>query len=123
MNTILYVEDDTGLRNATQTFLEDLGYHVIPARHGADAWDKLQQGDLPDLILSDRNMPVLDGLQLRQRLLADHDLAPIPFIFLTGDPDASLEKMADAVVNKAGFIRTLPPLLDNYLNPLRRTRQ
>jgi CheY-like chemotaxis protein len=80
--TILIVEDNDILRDGYQFLLETEGYRVIPARHGQEALQQMQNAT-PDLILSDISMPEMDGYSFYDAVRARPDLAAIPFIFLT----------------------------------------
>jgi two-component system cell cycle sensor histidine kinase/response regulator CckA len=67
--TLLLVEDDPAVRNASATVLQRLGYTVLKARNGEDALERLasHQGPL-HLVLTDVVMPGIDGIQLVERL-------------------------------------------------------
>jgi DNA-binding NtrC family response regulator len=64
---ILIVEDDSGLRDTLAQFLTRLGYQTSTAHDGREAIDKLNT-DAPDLILSDIQMPDIDGLRLLEEV-------------------------------------------------------
>ncbi len=68
--------------------LRNAGFSVTTAAQGADALEKCHISQ-PDLVLSDTEMPVMDGYELRRRLKSDPRLAETPFIFLTAQ--ASVE--------------------------------
>ncbi|MFC1673062.1 PleD family two-component system response regulator [Pseudomonadota bacterium] len=67
MAQILLVDDDDLLRNAIQYMLSSAGYDVVEAQNGAEA---LQQAKsiMPDLVITDINMPIMDGFELMQEL-------------------------------------------------------
>ncbi len=60
MSKILVAEDNLPNRELIREILEACGYEVIEASDGRQALDKLEEG-LPDLVLLDIQMPVLDG--------------------------------------------------------------
>jgi putative two-component system response regulator len=82
--TILVVEDSAAIRESLRQTLELEGYRVQTAPHGRAALDLLKQLT-PDLILSDINMPVMNGTDFYSALRADARLTLIPFIFLTAN--------------------------------------
>jgi CheY-like chemotaxis protein len=84
---ILVVEDDPGLRDTLIELLEAAGYEVVGAAHGAEALAHLGRGPLPDLILLNLVMPVMDGWQSREQLRQHPTLASIPVVVLSGVPD------------------------------------
>ncbi|MBF5046270.1 response regulator [Aggregicoccus sp. 17bor-14] len=81
---VLVVDDDADLRQAVCELLEDEGYRVQTAQHGAAALALLRASStLPQLILLDLMMPVMDGWQFREAQAADPRLARIPVVVLT----------------------------------------
>jgi two-component system sensor histidine kinase/response regulator len=80
--TILVVEDDTALLEGLRDILELSGYHVLTARNGVEGLAVLQNR-VPDLIVSDINMPRMDGYQFYGQVRARPDWISVPFIFLT----------------------------------------
>ena len=79
--TLLLVEDNEDFRFYLKDNLK-LNYHVIEASDGSEGF-KMTQRHLPDLIVSDVTMPVMDGLELCRKIRADHRLSHIPVILLT----------------------------------------
>ncbi len=94
---IMVVDDQPDLIDGVKLILEVEGYEVWTAANGQHALDKLEstfirrneQGGkaLPDLILADIMMPVMDGYTLFERVKANQFLREIPFIFLTAKVD------------------------------------
>ncbi len=81
--TILVVEDDTALSQIISSILELEGYAVLEAENGEAALSMLKESTV-HLILSDVNMPGMDGYELFEQVRANAAWAQIPFIFLTG---------------------------------------
>jgi CheY-like chemotaxis protein len=81
--TILVVDDDFEVREALRDVLLDDGYLVSIAIHGLDALTQLAGGLVPDLIILDLEMPVLDGYRFLQRRAADSVLVCIPVIVVS----------------------------------------
>jgi len=79
---VLLVEDEPHTRRLISYALTSQGIQVTEAENGQKALDLCSEM-LPDLILSDVMMPVLDGLEFRKRLLLDERLRGIPFVFLS----------------------------------------
>ena len=80
--TILVVEDDAALLEGLCDMLEFSGYAVRTARNGVEGLAALEQS-LPDVIVSDINMPRMDGYQFYGHVRARPDWVSLPFIFLT----------------------------------------
>ncbi|HET9735140.1 MAG TPA: response regulator [Burkholderiales bacterium] len=79
---ILVVEDDASLRDLLRLHLSSAGYEVQVAEDGIAAGYKVLKSP-PDLIITDVNMPNMDGFEFVAALKADKSLPPIPVIFLT----------------------------------------
>ncbi|MGN7613792.1 SpoIIE family protein phosphatase [Magnetococcales bacterium HHB-1] len=93
--SILLVEDDNALAAVLGLYLEEQ-YHVDHVIHGKAALQHLKRKSV-DLILSDIEMPEMDGLTLRHHLSKTPRTATIPFIFLTGQKKFQLEERATAL--------------------------
>lgn len=80
-DSILIVEDHREFRNYLKDCLSDT-YQVLTAANGVQAWE-LAQRHIPDLVISDWMMPMMDGKELCQRIKADIKTSHIPVILLT----------------------------------------
>src|SRR4051812_31739737 len=95
MKKILVAEDDPALQELIAAKLELLGYQVTVAGDGEQALRKMAE-TIPDLVLLDIQMPILDGKAVVQRMRKDPRFAGIPVIALTafamrGDREKALE--------------------------------
>lgn len=79
---LLLVDDEPGLRQAVQAYLEDSGFTVHVAGNAHDGWELLQKTS-PDLVISDIMMPQVDGYQFLKQLRDDPRYQALPVIFLT----------------------------------------
>lgn len=79
---LLLVDDEPGLREAVQAYLEDSDFQVQVASNARDAWEILQK-NLPDLVISDIMMPQVDGYQFLKQMREDPRFKALPVIFLT----------------------------------------
>ncbi len=81
---VLVVDDDRNLRKIIATNLELAGFLVTSATDGRDALEKIED-DVPDVVLLDLMMPVLDGYEVARRIRNHHNLAiaNVPIIILT----------------------------------------
>lgn len=97
---VLVVDDQNSVRQMTRMALEEIGFrHILEAENGVHAMETASVQPL-DLIISDYNMPEMDGLGLL-RAVRGHPVArKVPFIMLTGRGDRELVvKAAQAGVN------------------------
>jgi two-component system, chemotaxis family, chemotaxis protein CheY len=92
---ILTVDDSASIRMTTKIALSGAGYTVTEAVDGADGLAKAQQ-DAFDLIVTDLNMPVMDGLTMIEELRKLPSQAGVPIIFLTTESDGELKARAKA---------------------------
>ena len=89
--SILYAEDSDFFRNQVKAFLEEGGYNVIEAEDGVVAWDLIQEhADEISIVVTDIEMPNLDGFGLTEKIRKDERFSHLPVIGLTslaGDDD------------------------------------
>jgi two-component system chemotaxis sensor kinase CheA len=116
--TVLVVDDAVTTRTMERSLLELAGYRVEVAVDGLDAWTMLTGGDF-DLVVSDVDMPRMDGFELTRRIRADARLAHLPVVLVTAlegreDMERGLEAGANAYVVKSSFERS------NLLETIRR---
>ena len=100
---ILVVDDEKDILDLIRYNLIREGYEVRTARNGKEAL--AQTAELPDLVLLDIMMPVLDGFETCKRLKADPRTASVPVVFLTArssevDEVVGLELGADDYIQK-----------------------
>jgi DNA-binding NarL/FixJ family response regulator len=79
---VLLVDDEAGLREAVQAYLEDSGFTVDVASNATEGWEKLQVST-PDVIISDIMMPQVDGYEFLKQVREDPRYKALPFVFLT----------------------------------------
>ncbi|NJK67541.1 MAG: response regulator transcription factor [Microcoleus sp. SU_5_3] len=79
---LLLVDDEPGLREAVQAYLEDSNFAVEVASNARDGWELLQQYN-PDLLISDIMMPQVDGYQFLKQVREDPRYKALPVVFLT----------------------------------------
>lgn len=81
----LIVDDFSTMRRIIRNLLKELGYNNIDeAEDGFDALNKLRSGSF-DFVLSDWNMPNMDGLTLLQTIRADSSLSHLPVLMVTAE--------------------------------------
>ena len=91
----LVVDDFSTMRRIVRNLLKELGFtNVEEAEDGAVALSKLRQGGF-EVVVSDWNMPNMDGLTLLQTMRADAKLKSLPFLMITAE--AKKENIAAAV--------------------------
>ena len=96
---VLIAEDQHELRQLYAQQLSMSGFEVIEAANGAEAID-LTSACLPDVILMDLSMPVVDGWEATKRLRADTRTAHIPVVALTAhDGSGELQRATSAGCN------------------------
>lgn len=82
MCKILVADDEPDMRSLLSDLLEEAGHEVTEAENGQVAYQQIQQ-ELPDLVLMDVLMPMMDGIQVLQRLRNDAATQSLPVILLT----------------------------------------
>ena len=93
--SILTVDDSASIRLTTRVALSNAGYTITEAVDGMDGIDKLNGGQF-DLIVTDLNMPKMDGLTMIRELRKMPAHMGVPVIFLTTESDNELKQQAKA---------------------------
>jgi two-component system chemotaxis response regulator CheY len=122
MKRILVIDDDEPLRTLLAKIF-GRHYRVVIMNNGFDAWCWLAEGNRPDLILSDINMPMLDGVELLENLAHSGLYKDIPVVILSGIKDADkrdecLRLGAQAYLVKPFEPRVLLDTVNRILNPI-----
>jgi two-component system, chemotaxis family, chemotaxis protein CheY len=92
---ILTVDDSASIRMTTRIALTNAGYNVTEAVDGADGLQKMKSGSF-DLIVTDLNMPNMDGLTMIRQLRQMPAYMGTPVIFLTTESDGDIKQQAKA---------------------------
>lgn len=90
---VLVVDDFADNREMYSEYLAFSGFEVIEAKNGKEALDAAQER-LPDIIVMDLSLPVMDGWEATRRLKADERTRKIPVVALTGHALAGHSKGA-----------------------------
>ncbi|MBB4187800.1 two-component system chemotaxis response regulator CheY [Sinorhizobium terangae] len=92
---ILTVDDSASIRLTTRVALTGAGFRVTEAVDGLDGLSKAQAGQF-DMIVTDLNMPNMNGLAMIEALRRSPAHAGVPIIFLTTESDAEMKTRAKA---------------------------
>ncbi len=113
---ILIVDDDEQIRNLCKILVTSLGYEVRTAENGKDALEKLA-GYNPDLIITDTNMPEMDGISLCQKVREYQEYRNTPIIAVSGldNRDAMLGAGANDYLSKPYKLDDLEEMLKQHL--------
>ncbi len=116
---ILIVEDNPDNRILITDILTSLNYHVLVAEDG-EAGVRMAHENVPDLILMDLSLPIIDGWTATQQIKATQGLKHIVVIALTahamvGDRERALEAGCDDYISKPINLRELANKLQQHL--------
>jgi two-component system, chemotaxis family, chemotaxis protein CheY len=101
-STVLIVDDSPTMRGMIKRTLAEGGYRVLEAANGPEGLARLD-GECVQAILSDVNMPGMDGLTFVQRVRQDARFAQTPILFLTTEASAEI-KAAGKAAGATGWI-------------------
>ncbi len=123
---VLLVEDNTELLSIMKTVL-GRQYQILTAKNGLQAWNIIQKEEL-DLVVSDVMMPVMDGIELTERVKGDKDFAQLPVILLTArtsekDQNTGYRSGADEYLTKPFKMKDLQIRINNIIINRQRIRE
>ena len=96
--TILIAEDSKFFRNQVKGYMTEVGYNVIEGEDGMEAWNLLQEnGDKISMLVTDIEMPNMNGFELTQRIRASEQFKDLPIIALTTLASAEDVEMGKSV--------------------------
>jgi CheY-like chemotaxis protein len=111
------VEDDKAIREVITDLLEMSGYSVETANNGKDALNQLASVKiLPELILLDLMMPVMDGFEFRKQQTKDHRISEIPVLVMSADGHVTDKQER---ISAQGYLRK-PLDVDHFLETIER---
>ena len=120
MTKILVVDDDANLAKSISDIFEVMGYDVQMAYSGAEGW-KLVQKDIPDIIVSDIQMPGMNGYEFLQAIRNDQATETMPFVFLTARAEREHLRQgmvlgADDFISKPFSVKEIVEAVEATLN-------
>lgn len=116
---ILYIEDNLDNMTLVKRVLEVEGYEVIEAQTGKEGLDKALQS-LPDIVITDINLPDIDGYSVTEHLKKGGKTAHIPVIAMTAnvmkkDRQNVINAGCDGYISKPIDIDDLPGQIEHFL--------
>jgi two-component system chemotaxis response regulator CheY len=111
MKTVLIVDDSPSVREQVADVLGGAGYRVVEAEDGLDALTKLANTPEVELVISDINMPQLNGLEMLERIRSEGRHTDVPVIMLTTEGQPALITRAKKSGAKAWIVKPFKPAL------------
>ena len=116
---VLYIEDNFDNMTLVKRVLEIEGFEVIEAETGTEGLQKASENQ-PDIIITDINLPGIDGYEVTNTLKKDRHTAHIPVIAMTAnvmqrDRDSVFKAGCDGFISKPIDIDDLPLKIQNFL--------
>jgi len=107
-STIMTVDDSPSMRMLLKAALTDLGYKVLEAEDGVHALERLD-GAEPDLLITDINMPRLDGFGLIERVREQDRLRNLPILVLTTESSDEKKQRARSAGATGWIVKPFHP--------------
>jgi CheY-like chemotaxis protein len=119
--TILVIDDTPDLQRSIIQFLNMEGYETVGAANGQEALDTLAH-TIPDLVITDLLMPVMDGYSFIERIKADAQLRDIPVVVFSAKPDDDSQDKALGLgavrfIRKPGSIDQILDTVNEIIQP------
>ena len=119
--SVLLVEDDSAGRRMYAEWLTQAGFTVNQAHNGLQALERAFES-VPDIVVTDLNIPGIDGFELTRRLKSDPRTRAIPVVAVTGyaafqaDPGRAIRAGCDAVLEKPCSPEDLESAIRSLIN-------
>ena len=108
MHSILAVDDSASMRQMVSFTLKSAGYNVVEAVDGQDAWEKAG-GRSFDLVLTDQNMPRMDGISLTKKLRESPQFKQTPILILTTESSDQMKQAGRAAGATGWLVKPFDP--------------
>ena len=128
--SVLYVEDEVSLLQETAAFLEDFFYHVDTAKNGLVAFNKYneyydRESKYYDLVITDVNMPVMDGMDLIRDIYSLNNVQPIIVVSAYSESSKLIQMIQSGVsnflmkpINSEEFMKMLYKISKDIVNEM-----
>ncbi len=108
MHSILAVDDSASMRQMVSFTLKSAGYNVVEAVDGQDAYEKAG-GKSFDLVLTDQNMPRMDGISLTKKLRENPQFKTTPILILTTESSDQMKQAGRAAGATGWLVKPFDP--------------
>ena len=108
MKTVLAVDDSATMREMVAFVLESAGYRVIEAEDGAQGLERARATPV-DLVITDQNMPNMDGITLVRSLRELREYKAIPILLLTTESSDSMKSQGRAAGATGWLVKPFDP--------------
>jgi len=111
--TVLIVDDSASMRQLLSFTVKDAGYDAVTAENGRDALEKASTAKI-DLVITDMNMPEMDGITLIRQLRGMPDFKFVPIVMLTTEAQEAKKQEGRAAGASGWIVKPFSPekLLD-----------
>jgi DNA-binding response OmpR family regulator len=116
MNNILIIEDNKPYREMLNFILTEENFNVRAAENGIIGL-KMANTETPDLIITNIEMPELDGFEVVMELRKNKKTSTIPVIFLTGHPSEEFKQRSEELGARVYFDKTI--ILDELIDKIK----
>jgi two-component system chemotaxis response regulator CheY len=108
MQSILAVDDSASMRQMVSFTLKSAGYNVVEAVDGQDAWEKAGSRTF-DLVLTDQNMPRMDGITLTKKLRETSQFKTTPILILTTESSDQMKQAGRSAGATGWLVKPFDP--------------
>lgn len=108
MSTVLVVDDSSSIRQMVSFTLKSVKYEVVDAVNGQDGLNKAKSNKI-DLVVTDLNMPIMDGLTMIQELRKIPQFKTTPMLLLTTESSQAMKDKGRAVGATGWLVKPFDP--------------
>jgi len=107
--TVLSIDDSNSIRQMVAFTLREAGYEVIEALDGQDGLEKARLKTV-DMVLTDQNMPRMDGLTMIRNLRAMANYKTVPILMLTTESGEAMKQQGKAAGANGWLVKPFDPM-------------
>lgn len=111
MKKVLVVDDSQSIRNEISNALGPVGFNVVEAADGGEAFQRLEEHKNINIIVLDVNMPGMNGLEVLERINRDYPARGLPVLMLTTEAERALIERAKKAGAKGWLLKPIKPNL------------
>lgn len=108
---VLLVDDSVSHLDKVASLLKEKGFSVLTASNGKEGLDVIENTEDIDIVITDLNMPIMDGITMVEKIRGGNNLTNVPICILTSQANDRIKKRAKELMVIACIVKPIEPSL------------